>query len=84
MKKIFFFLLLIGLTNSQSTISASAIHKTEFAKSESYVYICNGPKSKRYHSTSQCKGLSSCSTEIEKVTLSVAKEKGRTACQLCE
>ena len=44
------------------------------------VYICNGPKSTKYHLDSQCKGLTKCSTEIEKLTLEKAKAKGRTLC----
>ena len=50
---------------------------------ETYVYICTGPSSKKYHSTSKCYGLNSCSKEIKKVTKSYAVEKGRTPCKLC-
>ena len=44
------------------------------------VYICKGTSSKRYHYVSNCRGLSNCSTDIYKVTLSEAKELGRTLC----
>lgn len=44
------------------------------------VYICNGPYSKKYHYKSSCRGLGSCSTAVEKVTLQQAREKGRTLC----
>lgn len=44
------------------------------------VYICKGPKSKRYHYKSNCRGLSRCSTKIYKVTLEDARDLGRTLC----
>ncbi len=44
------------------------------------VYICNGPKSKKYHYKEDCRGLNNCSTKIEKISLKAAKEKGRTLC----
>ena len=48
--------------------------------SETYVYICKGPNSKVYHYTPHCRGLRKCSTELEKLTLREAKEKGRKLC----
>lgn len=47
---------------------------------DSNVYICNGKYSKKYHLKENCRGLSNCSTKIEKVTLKSAKDKGRTLC----
>lgn len=47
------------------------------------VYICTGPKSKVYHKSSNCKGLNSCSREINKVTLDKAKSMNRRACKIC-
>ena len=47
------------------------------------VYICTGPNSKRYHRSSNCMGLSSCSADIRCVTISYAKELGRTPCKRC-
>lgn len=47
---------------------------------EREVYICEGPKSKRYHFTKKCGGLTRCSTEKYKVTISRAIELGRTLC----
>jgi len=46
----------------------------------SNVYICNGPKSTKYHLIKDCKGLNRCSTEIETISLEAAKKKGRTLC----
>ena len=53
------------------------------ASGETYVYICTGPKSKRYHKTSECKGLDNCSKDVKKVTLSYAQDIGRTPCKIC-
>lgn len=47
------------------------------------VYICTGPQSKRYHRTSSCRGLSSCSKEVIAVSLEKAKRMGRTRCGWC-
>ena len=44
-----------------------------------YVYVCNGPSSKAYHYTPNCK-LQKCSKQVIKVTLEEAKEKGRKLC----
>lgn len=44
------------------------------------VYICNGPSSHRYHHSKRCIGLSNCSTDIEKISLQEAKDKGRSLC----
>lgn len=49
----------------------------------SKVYICTGPKSKRYHYDSTCKGLSSCSGEVREVSLSEAQKMRRTPCRIC-
>jgi len=45
-----------------------------------YVYVCNGPSSKAYHYTPNCKGLQKCSKQVVKITLEEAKEKGRKLC----
>lgn len=50
---------------------------------ETYVYICTGPQSKRYHKTTECKGLERCSKDIKKVTLAHAEDMGRTPCKIC-
>lgn len=44
------------------------------------VYICDSKGGKRYHFTKDCRGLSNCKAEIKKVTLSAAKESGKTLC----
>ncbi len=44
------------------------------------VYVCMGKSSKRYHYNQKCRGLSNCSTKIHEITLTRAKEMGRTLC----
>lgn len=44
------------------------------------VFVCKGPGSKRYHLDKDCRGLSRCSTPVEKVTLKQARAMGRTLC----
>lgn len=47
------------------------------------VYICTGPMSERYHKTQHCKGLRRCSGDIERVTVSEARDLDRTPCGYC-
>ncbi|WP_116789003.1 hypothetical protein [Flavobacterium psychrotrophum] len=44
------------------------------------VYICDSKGGKRYHLSKDCRGLSNCKAEIKKVTLTAAKESGKTLC----
>ncbi len=53
---------------------------TSFSINVSDVYIWKGPKSKKYHYKKDCRGLSNCSTDIYTVSLSDAKDAGRTLC----
>ena len=50
---------------------------------DTYVYMCTGPSSKRYHKTDKCKGLVKCSKEVVKVEKSYAESKGKTPCKMC-
>lgn len=47
-----------------------------------YVYVCEGPYSKVYHKSNECRGLSNCSTKIYKVTLEEAVKMGRRPCKI--
>lgn len=47
------------------------------------VYICTGPQSRRYHRSRYCRGLNSCSDDIEEVDVSTAEDYGRTPCGIC-
>jgi len=53
------------------------------AKTTSKVYICTGPKSKRYHTNPDCRGLGSCSKAVRAVTIEKAQQMGRTLCGYC-
>lgn len=44
------------------------------------VYICNNGSTKKYHYTTNCRGLSNCSYKILKSTLDKAKKDGKTLC----
>lgn len=44
------------------------------------VYICKSKGAKKYHLVENCRGLSNCKAEIGKVTLTLAKEQGKTLC----
>ncbi|MFC4144022.1 hypothetical protein [Pedobacter mendelii] len=44
------------------------------------VYICNNGNTKKYHYTSNCRGLSNCSYKIVKSTIDKAKKDGKTLC----
>ncbi len=64
------------------SISSPSFAGTKRVTTEDNVYLCNGPSSKVYHRSENCKGLNRCSTQIVKVTLSAAKSKGRRACRI--
>ena len=68
-------LILMSLIGSNSRLLA-------FNPSDNGVYICNGPNSKVYHRSSTCKGLNRCSTQVSKVSISIAASKGRRACKI--
>ncbi len=46
-----------------------------------YVYICQGPYSKVYHKSNECRGLSNCSTKIYEVALEEAVKMERRPCK---
>jgi len=55
--------------NFSKFLKYSAIHKLKpihIKRQTEYVYICNGPRSVVYHQSESCRGLSNCSTKIEK------------------
>jgi hypothetical protein len=47
------------------------------------VFLCNGPYSKVYHKTSDCRGLAKCSTSIESIEVSTAVKRNRRECRYC-
>jgi hypothetical protein len=64
------------------SISSPSFAGTKRITTEDNVFLCNGPKSKVYHRSESCKGLNKCSTQIAKVSLSIAQSKGRRACRI--
>jgi len=79
MKTLLLFILLsFGGTHITNQTPIRDIQNNEDIKG---VYICTGPQSKRYHYSSECRGLSNCSKKIISVSLSDAKGKyKRTLC----
>jgi len=49
-------------------------------KETTTVYICNSPGAKKYHNTSNCRGLSNCTYKIVKEDIEKAKKDGKTLC----
>lgn len=47
------------------------------------VYVCSSGSSTKYHLSKDCRGLKRCSGSIQTISLSAAKNKGRTACKIC-
>jgi hypothetical protein len=77
-------LLLLFLALSPVTFLTKANHLNDFPQEKSNtVYICEGPKSERYHRIPNCSGLNNCSTEIHSVHVSHAVRIGRTPCRVC-
>lgn len=52
-----------------------------FTVKDTYVYICKGKSSKKYHLVKNCRGLKPCTHKIDKVTLKSAEKIGRTLCK---
>lgn len=62
----------------------AAVPKKIQNAAETYVYVCTGGSSKRYHKSERCKGLDNCKATIKKVTLSYAEDTmKRTPCKIC-
>lgn len=76
--------LLVTLLLSCTFLSFGNDEKQDVKKTSiEYVYVCNGPSATKYHKTKNCRGLSRCSTNIEKISKSDAVKKGRSACKIC-
>lgn len=69
----------LALMVAACSISACAPERTQ----AEMVYVCHGPKSKRYHKTDKCKGLCRCSTDIRQMTRQEAEAKHYTPCKIC-
>ncbi|GEQ84618.1 hypothetical protein ULMS_01260 [Patiriisocius marinistellae] len=47
---------------------------------EKTVYICNSTTSSKYHLKKNCRGLNACKKPTKEVTITSAKESGRSLC----
>lgn len=61
----------------------SACMSAKEADGDNGVWICTGPKSKKYHAYEDCRGLSSCSGDLVRISIEEAEEMGRDACKIC-
>lgn len=68
---------------SALTFILSGQVSTEVKTKEATVYICTGPKAKKYHATQTCRGLNRCSGSIRQLSVSSARAKGFTPCKIC-
>lgn len=69
-------IVLICLSFALSTYSSSLISDISYTN----VYICNSQNGKKYHFTKSCRGLNACKSAIKKMTITEAKEIGKTLC----
>jgi hypothetical protein len=67
--------LFTGFTHRLQTTAAIAVQTDS-------VYLCEGPYSKVYHASPNCRGLSRCSTKIYKVSLAEAIKQDRRPCKI--
>lgn len=61
---------------------ADAAKPTAKKENSNTVWVCGGPKSKRYHKNKNCPGLSRCSKTPRQVSLKEAKSS-YTPCRKC-
>ena len=47
---------------------------------QTHVYICDSKGGKKYHYKENCRGLNACKHKITKLTISQAKNRGKTLC----
>lgn len=84
MKKILLILTLLISASALTAIEAKKTTNAEYkANTNEVVYVCTGKSSKRYHKNSDCRGLAKCSGTIESVSVSTAKNSGKTPCKIC-
>jgi hypothetical protein len=59
------------------------ISKAENMQGWDLVLVCMGSSSKSYHSTSVCKGVHHCASEVKRMSKDDAEKLGRTPCPIC-
>lgn len=83
MKKIVTLLITLSLLCTFAETSTSV--EVAAADTTTYVYICTGGSSTKYHKTESCRGLNNCKGKIIKITKDDAANKDqRTACKICK
>lgn len=83
MKKLKITLLLAVLLPTLMSAAITIDGVTNTKAGDTKVYVCTGPQSKRFHNTTKCRGLKSCSKQVIAVSLSKAQSMGRTPCGWC-
>ena len=76
MKKVYAALLLLLILSYSLCTSCNV-------RGDNSVYICTGYSAYCYHCKRNCRGLNNCHADIKKVSLNVAKSKGREPCNIC-
>ena len=71
-----------GASDNAPTIRTAQAKEPQ-KKAEEKVYICTGKSAKRYHRTSNCRGLNRCSGKIVSISKSAAEKGNRTPCKIC-
>lgn len=71
-----------GTSKGWATETPTTIDKEE-NEEDNMVWVCTGPKSKRYHCDEDCKGLSKCSRFVEHISIDEAESQGKTPCRFC-
>ena len=64
-------------------LSGSATDMLSVTNPDTYVYVCGGPQSHRYHKTDKCKGLCRCSRTPFRTTQQKAESNGYKPCKIC-
>ena len=91
MKPFFYFILIsitlvfsFGCNNAGSDILGGIFNSEEETLPEdTIVWICKGPMSKSYHKSKNCRGLKSCSKDIDTISIARAESQGKRPCGSC-
>lgn len=65
-----------------ATLGSYSNKNNFYVNASETVYICTGPKAKKYHKTSHCKGLNRCSGTIKSISIAEAR-KHYSPCNIC-
>lgn len=68
---------------SKGWATESPTTNEEDNEEDDMVWVCTGPKSKRYHCDEDCKGLSKCSRLVDCISIDSAESIGKTPCRIC-